>query len=138
MARRHVRTSIALAFALIFTLTVATTALAVTYWYSGCWQYTNVVCVFRDTGFSGPNGHWYGGDYSYVNQYYPGTSITVNNSVTGVKNKYLSNDVTWWTNTYFGGSSMCVDSDSSVGNVWWGGFNDSFSSHQLMLNDSYC
>ncbi len=138
MARRHFRTSIALAFALIFTLTVATTALAVTYWNSGCWQFTNVVCVFRDTGFSGPQGHWVGSNSSYVGQNYPGSSVTVNDTVTGAKNKYTSRDVRFWTNTNFGGSYYCVDSDSDVGNFWWSGFNDVFSSHQVMSNDSYC
>lgn len=139
MARRSLRNTISLALALILAFPLATNALAAG-WTSGCPSGTGYfVCVYRDADFSGPNGYWSGGNYSYVGQNYPGTTQTINDSVTSLRNKYAAHDVTWWPDINFGGIGLCIDSNSSVSNLWWvPGYNDTLSSHQLMVNDSFC
>lgn len=137
MTRRSSRRGIGLAVALLLALGVTANALGA--WTTGCPSGTGFfVCVYRDADFSGPMGRWAGGNYSYVGQNYPGTGVSVNDSVTSLRNKYAAHDVTWWYDPNFGGIGLCIDSNSSVGNLFWILGNDQFSSHQLLLNDSYC
>lgn len=134
VASRSSRISVSVAVAFILTFAGAAIALA---WNSGC-PTGNLVCVHRDADFAGPFGHWFGSNASYVGENYPGTAQTVNDSVSSLRNRYPTRDVIFWEHPNYTGLGLCVDSNSSVGNLWWAFLNDKVSSHQVWGNDNYC
>ncbi len=62
---------------------------------------------------------------------YPNTSSSINDSANGSQNWYTIFDVQFYTNAYYGGSSLCTNSMSGWKTI--GIFNnDKWSSHQLV------
>lgn len=116
------------------------TALAVTNWYTGCsgTANSNYVCNYSERDFAGVWGHWYGSDQSYVGQNYnSGTSVTVNDTTSSVKNLYGSKDVTWHHEPSQGGFGFCINPNTVAS--WVGLFdNEAFSSHQVAADNSAC
>ena len=119
---------------------VPATALALVNWSVGCsgTANSNYVCNYSDRNFSGVWGHWAGSDSSYVNQNYnSGTSTTVNDTTSSVKNLYGSKDVTWHNEPNQAGAGFCVNPNTIVS--WVGLFsNDAFSSHQVATDNNAC
>lgn len=133
------RVSVSLVVALLLTFAAVGMAAAFT-WSSGC-PSGGRVCLWRDVGFSGPNGNWIGSNASYVGEFFPG-GHAVNNNASSLRNNYGTQDILVYddVNYGFGGvGAMCVDSGQQIDNLWfWTFHNDKISSHQVFGHDGMC
>jgi hypothetical protein len=95
--------------------------------------------VSRDDGNGTPRAVTGSNDSSYVGDYYYNDQTdSINDTVSSVKNRSLSDDIYFWQDVNFGGNHYCLDSDwynANLGSFFWP--DDSFSSHQA-VSDSSC
>ena len=73
-----------------------------------------------------------GSDNNYVGDFYPGTTDTLNDSASSVRNAYSNNDVVWHVDDAYGGAALCIDSGKERGYLY--GLNDAFSSHSIAVD----
>jgi hypothetical protein len=97
----------------------------------------NFICVSRDDGNGVPRAVAGSDDSSYVGDYYYNTTDKINDTVSSVKNRSLTQDLYFWEDVgYNGNSHYCLDSDWYNANL--GSFSiwpdDHFSSHQQVGN----
>lgn len=71
-----------------------------------------------------------GSDSTYVGDVYPGTSSTLNDTVSSIKNDKSGYDVVWYFNAGYAGTSYCLDSGHSASYLQ--SHNDKYSAHQVV------
>ena len=101
---------------------------------------TYPICVSRDDNLTVPRAVTATTDNSYVGDQYFNTTDDINNSASSVRNAFAANDVTFFTGTSGGGNSYPLDSgqvNNDLGS-FGSGWEDQFSSHAKVANDSLC
>lgn len=85
------------------------------------------LCVFKNGGFTVPKAATTDSDSYYTNNNYPNTVDTLNDSVSSVKNKFVTKDVIWYWDSSYRTNPFCVPAGYIAGSL--GSANDEFSSH---------
>jgi hypothetical protein len=92
------------------------------------------VCNWSNGPFVAPIAATPNGDNNYSGDVYPGTSQSLNDSVSSVRNRKASNDVLWYPHAGYGGTPLCLDAGTQLGVL--GSWNDVFSSHLIAANNT--
>lgn len=99
-------------------------------WDSTC--HSGEACIWKHGPFGTPLAATSGSDNNYVGDFYPGTTDTLNDSASSVRNAYSNNDVVWHVDDAYGGAALCIDSGKERGYLY--GLNDAFSSHSIAVD----
>lgn len=101
---------------------------------------TNGVCVWIDDNQTSSKATTGTTDNNYSGDVYPNTLTSINDTVSSVRNYFVSNDVTFHTGSSGGGSSFCQDSNTWDNDLGWlgGGYDDQLSSHAKVAGDGLC
>ena len=94
---------------------------------------TLFVCVSKDDGNVTPRAVTSGNDSTYVSDFYVNNPSTINDTVSSVTNRNLTNHVTFHHDVSNNGTGYCLDPDwynSNLGSAGLGN-DDHFSSHEI-------
>lgn len=116
--------------ALLLTGSLASVVLA---WDASC--DAGEACVWKNASFVVPLAAQSTGDSDYSNDNYPNTVDSMNDSVSSIRNRFSSNDVVWYFDKSYSGTSFCLNAGWESGQL--NAHNDQYSSH-LIAASSTC
>ena len=101
-------------------------------WDSSC--DSGEMCNWSNGPFVAPIAASPDRDNNYSGDVYPGTSQSLDDSVSSIKNRKTSRDVVWYFDAGYGGTPRCLNAGEEWG--YLGDHNDQYSSHLIAANDT--